>query len=571
MNSKNLLLVALVLVAVLLALGLLLFGGESGRPAPVAAIDPARAAEQPVDTGPGWGTKPEKESLAPPVAVVRHGESETTVAYPLEIRLEMLESNANPREKGVTPKGTGGNSKLAGLIRGLEQEGLAATITIIGGGNAGRVLHTDHTGAFGATDLFPGLALARIDAGRLIAVREISLRQGREAQLNVSFHRTSDVAGEVITREGTPVEGAIVRMDGQETLTDHEGVFRFGRMTPGKVYLEVEMRGFASHRENLPIAGGHVIERGTIKITLVPGAKLRINVAERVGSRGEALLYFLPSIAVGRDRRFPWHEVNPTRVVPGGSVLIEDLPAERINLWLFHTGAVATPSAAVGVHLRAGIETTKTLHLKPATLIKGVVRKDGEPVRGARVTSEAPDRVHATMSVFGGSLSFFDSALMPAFPVAIEEVYTDDEGKFAITAWDNVASAHYVSAYSQDKEFSACKILAAGVHVIDLDLEPVDVGDSAVEVSLPDRFQGLPVKVWVDGAPREPFVLASDRSLEIPGLSDGVWTFQAKWRGAELKGIESFELVKDYRIPVHLPDGAIIGQTQDEIDRTKKP
>lgn len=569
MSSKSLLLILIVLIA-LLGGGLFLLDDSPDDSLPPIAIDPAKQVATPVDSNPWGGAEREKETLVIPEVIDRRGEDETTVAYPLEVRIEMLESSADPHAEGLPRKGTGGNSKIIGLIRGLEQQGVSATVTIIGGANAGRVLHTDHTGAFGATDLFPGLTLARIVSGRLVAEREVSLRQGRETQLNVSFHRTSDVTGEVIDQAGKPLEGAVVRMDGQETRTDYDGVFRFGRMTPGKLYVQVDMPGYASHRENLPIAGGHVIERGTIKFTLAPGASLRINIAERLGSRGDALLFFLPSAAVGRDRRFPWHEHNPTRVVPGGSVLLEDLPAERVNLWLFHTGAEAAP-AAVAVRLRQGTETTKTLHLKPAVQIKGVVKKDGEPVRRARVTSEVPDRVSATMAKFGGSLAFFDSALMPPFPSAVEEVYTDDEGKFAITAWDAVAKAHYVTALSQDGEFSACKIVPTGTHEVELNLEPIDLGESTVEVSLPERFQGLPVKVWVDGAPREPFVLPSDRKLEIPGLSEGVWTFQAKWRGQELKGIERFDLKSKYSIPVNLPEGAILGQTPDELERAKKP
>ncbi len=572
MSSKNLPLILLVFGAVLVGGGLLLFGdGESPNHDPIA-IDPAKRQEQAAQ--PDWGKQRTTDvEIAEIPTDTRRGADETTVAYPLEVRLEMLESSADPRQDGLPRKGTGGNSQLTGLIRGLEQEGIHATVSFLAGANKGRVLHTDNTGSFGATDLFPGLALAHIQSGRLQAVREVSLRQGRETQLNVSFHRTTDITGEVITQDGKPIEGAIVQMDGHETLTDFDGVFRFSAMTPGKVYVQVEKQGFASHRENLPIAGGHVIERGTVKITLVPGASLRVSIAERVGSRGDALLYFLPSVSVGRNRRFPWHKHNPTRVVPGGSVLIEDLPAERVNLWLFHTGAVATPTSAVAVRLRSGTETAKTLHLKPAPLIKGVVKKDGEPVRAARVTSEPPDRVASTMAIFGGSLGFFDSALMPPFPVAVEEVFTDDEGKFAITAWDHVATAHYISASwdddSEGESYAACEILPSGEHEVELDLELVKEADSIVEVALPDRFQGLPVKVWVNGSPREPFILSSDRSLEIGGLDDGTWSFDARWRAQELQRIERFKLRDDYRVTVHLPEAAVLGQTQDELDRAR--
>ncbi len=570
MSSKNLLLILVVLAALALGGGLFLLGDGAASDRGLSPINPADLADSALGANSSFGGGLEQPAdLTLPAADNRRGEDETTVAWPLEVRLELLEAKNDPQQDGVPRKGTGGNARLVGSIRGEDQKGVAATVTFVAGANEGLVLHADQTGSFGVNSLFPGLALVRVVSGRHVAMREISLRQARDAQLNVSFARTTDLTGEVVDKDGKPIEGAEVQIDGQEARTDLEGVFRFSRMASGKVYVQVDKPGYASHRENLMVAGGHVIERGTIKFTLEVGATLRINVAERVGSRGDALLYFLPSTARGLDRRFPWHELNPTRVVPGGSVLLEDLPAERVNLWLFHTGAVAAPSA-VGVRLRPGTETVKTLHLEPAEQIKGVVKQDGEPVRRARVTCEAPDRLSASMSIFGEGPGFFDADLLPSFPVAIQEVFTDDEGKFALTAWSKVAPAHYVTATSQDGQFTDCKILTSDKREVELNLEPVDVGDSEVEVALADRFQGLPVKVWINGAPQEPFVLPADKELIIRGLNDGAWSFHAKWNSEELHSNPRFILDRDYRIPINLPEGALIGQTKDELLRAGK-
>lgn len=569
MNSKNLTLLVLVLAGLGLGAGLFLLEGENGTEHVVEPIDrTAENRKELEDTGWSHTNRDPDQVTAKLAEPKRTTGNESTVAWPLEIRLEMLESSTSPQREGVPAKGTGANAHLAGLIRGAGEQGLPSTITFIGGANAERVLHSDSNGSFGAHDLYPGLALARVSGGQHVAVREISLRQGREAQLNVSFHRTTSLVGEVIDRDGKPIAGATVSMDGQVTTTDLEGVFRYPRMTPGRVYVQVDKPGFASYRENLPIAGGKTIEQGTIKFTLEKGASLRINVLERVGSRGDALLYFLPATARGRDRRFPWHEHNPTRVLPGGTVLIEDLPAERVNLWLFHTGAKATP-AATAVRLRPGVETTKTLHLEPAPQIKGVVRRDGAPVARARVSCEVPDRVSTTMSAFGEGPGFFDIALLPEFPVANQVVYTNDQGEFAVTAWTERSTAKYITATSNDGLYSACEVIKSDQLKLELNLQPIDEGDSRVEIDLPERFQGLPVKIWVNGAPREPFTLHRDKDLVVSGLNDGVWAFASRWNSERLQEVSRFDLTGKYRVAVHLPEGAIVGQTDDVLKRVR--
>ena len=292
MTSKNLLLLVLVIAGLVLGAGLFLFGGETSQPHVVEPIDRDQELREELEQTP-WGGRTERRDteLAGPAYDPRKGADQTTVAWPLEIRLDLLESSVAPQAEGVPAKGTGANARITGSVRDGSQKGIPARVTLIAGANEGRVLQSDSSGSFGARDLYPGLTLARIEAGRHVAVREIALRQGREAQLNVSFHRTTTLTGEVIDRDGNPIEAAQVSMDGQVTTTDHEGVFNFPRMTPGRVYVQVDKPGYASHRENLPIAGAKTVERGTIKFTLEKGASLRINVMERVGSRGDALLF----------------------------------------------------------------------------------------------------------------------------------------------------------------------------------------------------------------------------------------------------------------------------------------
>ena len=567
MKSKNLILF-LILAGFALGGGALWLFASDGPEQDPNALVPGKDFEA-VHGGLG-GTEDEglREvgDIDAPPEFPRSDRDETTVAWPLKVDLRLLEAKHDPRAEDVPPKGTGATAAIEGRIMGTKQEGLPARLTVIAGANQGRVFHCDKTGQFGASDLYPGLSLIRVDHGVHTSVREVSLRQRQTAQLNIGYSRPSVVYGEVIDRNGAPIEGAAVRMDGQEAFTDHEGVFYFSRMTSGHVYVEVEKLGYASYREILPISGGHTIERGQIKFTLQQGARLEILVQERVGSAGEAELFFLPAVARGRDRRFPWHKVNPTKVYPGGRVLIEDLPPERVNLWLFHTGAVAQPRATA-VRLRAGETTTKTLHLQPAPTIRGVVKHDGKPVDRARVVSEAPDRGAAALSIFGEGPGFFLISLLPDLPMSREEVFTDAEGRFSVTAWEDVATAHYVSAFAKDGQLGACKIVPRGEREVELELEEVDDGTSRITLNLPDRFQGLPVEVRVNGAPREKFVLPSGDDLVVGDLNDGAWALLAEWRGSKLLETKRFDLDGRYRATVNLPEEAIIGQTEDELIR----
>jgi len=512
--------------------------------------------------------------LAEPDSTERTEPGATEVVIPLEVELTLVRRGAFERLDGMLPRGTGASAELRGAIYGGDSKGASATITFIGGPNAGRVLSTDMTGAFGATDLYPGLDIVtvRTSLGSL-AQREVRLREGREEQLNVSFARPATVYGAVKDRAGEPIVAATVRLDGQETFTDDLGEFQFPRVAGGKALLIVDKAGYALYRETVPITAGRVVPKDRLTFVLAPAASLEVHVIETIGSRQAAKLYLIPSggqrvnTSVGQ-RTFPWHLVNPVDVYPGGSVLIEQLPEGSVNMMLFHSGAVAKPRQS-RIKLTPGRKRTQELHLEPAFELRGQVLKDGKPAVGAIVQLEAPNRAEATIEALQKHKDFGQGMVLPHLPAALQRVRTDKLGKFYLTAGEGRTKGFYLTAHTEDGEWSAGTIVQAESDELTLELKRVIDESGAIRVQLPGRYQALPIELRVQGEPRDPFNLAAADDLVVDGLERGTWRLTLRFDGEWLTPGQLLRITGDeavYRCP-RLPDGAIDGQSEEERRR----
>ena len=112
----------------------------------------------------------------------------------------------------------------------------------LAGANAGRVLHADATGRFGAVDLYPGLSLVEVRGpGTLGSRRELRLRRGQEQLLNIGYGRPGVVFGKVQDSSGAGIAGADVVVDGTRVTTDAEG--RFTMDVRSGTVLDLEVRG----------------------------------------------------------------------------------------------------------------------------------------------------------------------------------------------------------------------------------------------------------------------------------------------------------------------------------------
>ncbi len=434
----------------LLVLVLALAAGFAGvawwliqTPAPAAPIAPPVATpgptpaqpEPPVDDG---------QRKVPLEAAVAEAVAETTVVFPLKVELELLASALRPKGEGVQAMGSDAAARFAGSVHGATGEPLAAEILFVAGANAGRRLLTDREGRFGANDLYPGLSVVRISAtGTPGSLREVLLRKGSDTQLNVGYGRLALVQGAVKDSVGVPIADAKVTIDGQEGRSDEKGEFAVAGVASGDTFVVVEKSGYAAHMERLNVAGAQMFEKGRLVYVLRPAARLEVTIEDRLNADTEAWLYVLPQ-ALDGERDFPWYRLNPVRIFPGGTKVIEDLPAKTVMLRLFHAGATAKPPMqSVTLHEK---ETGRAaLHLAPAAVVNGVVTQDGQPASGAEVVLEAPTHSDAMLSVLGQS-NYLDleREVLPDFPAAVQRTKATPGGEYVLTANEGVSRERYI-------------------------------------------------------------------------------------------------------------------------------
>jgi hypothetical protein len=488
---------------------------------------------------------------------------DTTVVYPLELDLELVRSEVALRADGIAPLGSAATARIQGSIHAADGSGVRAEVTFAAGANLGRVLYCDRSGRFGANDLYPGLSVVTV-AGPNIpgSMREVRLRQERDTHLNIGYGRPAIVHGEVFDQSSKPIAGARVTMDGQVAQTDEQGLFVFSNMASGEVLVVVEKPGYAAYRETFNVVAAQTVERGRLEYVLERGARLAVTIADRINSGEKAQLFVLPQDLLAQ-RKYPWFRINPTSIYPGGTVTLEDLPAGSVNLYLFHSGAVARPPVR-SVTLNAGATAQETLHLEPAPVLTGTVTDGGHPVEGARVRLESPDRVRALLSVFGETnYLYLEGEVIPNLPPAVQETQTDARGEFVLSSSEEVSKSRYLVATSKDGKSTAGAVLSGGETRVDLALEPALLGDAELTIQMDGRWQPLPVKVKVNGTPREPIVLSPDKDLHVEGLTPGSWHLTARWTTDVLLERQPIEIAGEVIWPISLPEGAILGQDED--------
>ncbi len=492
----------------------------------------------------------------------------TTVVWPVRIELDLIQAAYLPSEQGMPAIGSGASAKLVGRIMGPDDRGARAEIRFLAGANEGRVLHTDITGAFGASDLYPGLSVVEVrGAGILGSRRELRLRQERETLLNIGYGRPGSVTGRVQDRQGEGLADAAVTVDGTRVTTGPDGEFSLASVASGQVLVEVEHEGYAAYQELVWVAGGRSNPKDRMTFTLQPATSMVIAITENAGGPGPVQLILLPGQAgrrvhpesAHRNMRYPWHRINPVEVWPSSTTRIDGLPAEAVRVYAFRPGAQATMRV---VNLRPNRPATVRFQLEPASSITGRITHQGEPVRGAVVHLEAPNRVRATLAYFRQGSHYLETAVMPSLPPAIQQVETGADGRFVLTAWADQSPTRYLEARGPDGRTWAGRLVQPDERTVDLELREVDLGDSTLVVDFPERWQGLPLEILVEGSPQDPGILPPDQKLQLGDLLAGSWHLKMSWHSTPIREETlTIEGVTDVRVP--LPPECIDGQDEE--------
>ena len=532
-------------------------GGERPRP--------AESAEAPVPDGPG-----RDELIPPPVVRLPTGAVTTTVLWPVKVELELLEARFLPKEEGVPPIGSGATARISGRITGFDDNGVQVEVRFVAGANAGRVLRADPSGRFGAVDLYPGLSIVEVrGTGTLGSRRELRLRRGQETLLNIGYSRPGSVFGKVQDTKGTGIEGAAVVIDGTRTLSDAQGGFYLQSVAAGQVLCEVEKDNFALYQELVWVAGGQTTSADRMTFTLKPAVELRVVLQGSAGGPGPAQLYVFSdrpefnANSAYRNESFPWHKIDPVEAWPGQPVTIGKLRPEVVKVHAFRPGARAVVKP---VNLAANLRDV-VLELVPAPTITGIVKQDGAPVLGATVKLEAPDRVRASMSYFEEPSYFLETAVIPNLPPGLQETKTDKEGRFVLSAWAEASPVRYLEARAPGGGAWAGRFVKPDDEQVVLELAKLDLGESTLLVEFPGRHQGLPVELWIGGAPTSTQVLAADQELEVSNLVAGKWRVTVTWHAQPVKPAEDVVIEDVQRVEVPLIPECIEGQTEEQWKR----
>ena len=547
-SARNALLVALAgSVVVGLGFGAWWFLRDSPRPTTELTLAPAPAL--PAPAAPSDESQPQRQlELAVDDSPGEYGTLETTVVFPLEVDLALVRASSTLQAEDAPRLGSGATAKLAGSVRDAAGHGVRAEVRFVAGPNLGRTLYADSLGRFGADGLNPGLSVVKVTGPGIVgSQREVPLRPQREYQLNLGYGRPVVVAADVVDGEGKPIAGAKVTMDGQVATSAEDGLVEFAAVASGEVLVLVEKPGFASLRQALTLVGGSTIPRGQFKFRLDPGASLQVSITDALNAGQQALLFVLP-VAADAERKFPWHTVNPVRIWPGGTAIVNDLPEGRVMLRLYHAGATAKPPKRE-VELHAGRRETIDFGLVPAPAVTGVVRDGDKPAQGAIVRMEAPDRAAATLSVFGQSnYLFLESDVLPDLPPAMQEGTTNERGEYQLSASEDAAPVRYLTALSRDGKRIGHAVLHPGDTKADLVLEPLVGGRGELAIQMEGRIQPLPVEITVEGTPRDPSVLPLGRDLRVADLPEGSWLVTVRWNGQVVTPQQPLEIKGETRL-----------------------
>ena len=155
--------------------------------------------------------------------------------------------------------------------------------------------------------------------------------------------------------------------------------------------------------------------------------------------------------------------------------------------------------------------------------------------------------------------------ILQQLPPSLQETVSDSRGRFTFTSYRDTSRGYYLSAESRDGKLRGTCVVPPDTAQADFTLHPVSEARGELEITMKGRYQGLPVQVRVNEAPRDSFVLAAGRELTIDELDAGTWRLDVRWHERYLRQSELVVIEGDAatELAVILPKGALHGQSED--------
>jgi outer membrane protein OmpA-like peptidoglycan-associated protein len=195
---------------------------------------------------------------------------------------------------------------------------------------------------------------------RVVTIRVPAERNPQEEPLPKGL-----VAGRITTRDGTPIENAVVGVTGRlysRILTDADGTFQSVPLAPGAVEIVIGANGFETVSARLDVIAG---QTANVAFTLAPRAPAARAVGRIVDGSGKGVIAALklagPQIAEGRSDEVGNFAVP---VMPGQYVV-------RID-------ADQYLSKVIQLTVAEGRENPASIVLRPRPAVAGVVFLDGK-------------------------------------------------------------------------------------------------------------------------------------------------------------------------------------------------
>ncbi|HPF14070.1 MAG: carboxypeptidase regulatory-like domain-containing protein [Planctomycetes bacterium] len=455
--------------------------------------------------------------------------------YPLELDLVLVQPGPKAESAGGE-FGAGAKAILRGSVHTDDGTPLPGSVVFIAGANKNRELPCASDGTFLANDLYPGLAIVRIESGRgQISEREVTLGNFGNTELNISFGSRSGarVTGRVQDEFGQPITGARLRVDGQAAISNEEGRFEVYQTTAGKILIVIEADGYARYREELSISRGTVVEPDRLVFQLEREATLDLEVTGISSQSDPVQIYLFPAggqrVNTQRGQRtFPWYTVNPIEVRPGVTTTVRNLPPGAVTVMGFQSGAIATPLRR-NVKLIGGQRTSTKVAFEPGPALLGQATWQGKPAAGARVRLEALDASQASMLALGRRPSFLMEMVVDILPPANQSVVADGAGRFQLTTQPDLQAEYLLFVTSADGKGRAIQRVGGAQLNGELAIEllPVVDGSGSLAIDFPGVGVSFPYRVRVQGKVGEIQTLPLGDTLLVPDLPCGLWRLDA--------------------------------------------